>query len=184
MIYLNLLFFSFILFFSGCAHAPLYLPTFSSSKANCDPVWATHVPASVASDYIHAELLGKYADLLKENPSYIDKFFPSDSKIDAIGRNGIPIGLGTASIIGAFQDNNLGAVIGSAVTAGLDSVTNLRTEDRTQDRQDACMPRDSVLMYFVTEDVKMLIAKPGSDIPGWLENVELKPQEKKSPRPL
>ena len=166
---LNTVLFSFLL--SGCA-TPRYLPAFGNAKANCDPVWSTHVPADVANNYINAKLLEKYAEILKENPSYIDRFFPSPSTIDSLGRNGTEIGLGTAAVISSISGNNLGAVIGSAVTAGLRSVTGLRSEDKTQDRQDACLPRDAVSMVLVTEDVKMLITKDPQVSLNWAKDME------------
>lgn len=164
--------------FSGCAHTPLYLPTFSSSKSQCDPVYSSHVPESVANNYINAKLLEKYADILKENPSYIDKFFPSPSTIDALGKNGAEIGLGAAAVISAVQGNSIGAVIGSAVTSGLRSITSLRSEDKTQDRQDVCLPRDAKSMVLITEDVKLFISKDTAVNFDWAEEIELAPKEK------
>ena|SRR3990167_9735260 len=158
---------------SGCAHAPLYFPTFgSATKTNCDMVWSTHIPASVANTYTQAKLLEKYADVLKANPSYIDKFFPSTGTIDALGRNGLDIGLGAASVVSAVQGNSLGAVIGSAVTAGLKTVTSLRSEDKSQDRLDACMPRDAKFMAIITEDAKVIISKEEKVDLSWIKDLK------------
>lgn len=159
-----------LLMFVGCAHRPLYLPTFSSSKANCDPVWSLHVPPTTAN--IH-----EVGIILKNNPSLLDKGLPSSTFIDALGKNGIPIGLGAASIVSAVNGNPLSAVIGSAVTSGLGSLTSLRSEDKFQDRQDACMPRDARSMVIITEDAKVFISKDPISGPEWAKGIELAPKE-------
>lgn len=121
-----------LLIFSGCAHTPTYLPTFSSSKAHCDPVWTTHIPPTTAN--IH-----EVGIILRNNPSLLDKGLPSPTMLDALGKNGIPIGLGAASIVSAINGNPLASVIGSAVTAGLEASQHYgrRAGNRTG-RKSAC----------------------------------------------
>ena len=154
------------------------MPTFSSSKYHCDPVWSIHVPQNVASDYIKADVLKKYATILANNPSLTDKVFPSQSTIDSIGRNSLDLGLGTAAVISAVQDASPAAAIGSAITAGLKTLTSLRSEDKTQDRQDACMPRDAKAMWIITEDAKIFISKDEKVSMEWAKAIELAPKEK------
>lgn len=155
---------------SGCAHSPLYFPTFSSSKAQCDPVWIMHVPASTAN--IH-----EVGIILRNNPSLLDKGLPSPTMLDALGKNGIPIGLGAASIVSAINGNPLSAVIGSAVTSGISSLTALRSEDKFQDRQEVCLPRDAKSMVMITEDAKIFISKDPVASLAWAKDVELKPED-------
>ena len=134
--------------FSGCASfaVPRFQNMRSYEPTDCDPVLSVHIPQSVALTY-------QIMKTLSEHPDLADKIIPISSIVDSLARNGIGVGLGSASIISALKDNlSVSAVVSSAVIGGLNAITNARSEDKTQDRVDVCFAKDSDFVYFKNED--------------------------------
>ena len=136
------------LLFLGCAS--LAVPRFQNMRSyeptNCDPVLSVHIPQSVALNYDMMKALTKHPDLA-------DKIIPMSSMIESITRNGAAVGLGSAAIISAIQGNlSVSAVVSSAVLAGVKTIVEARSEDKTQDRVDVCFSKDADFVYFKNED--------------------------------
>jgi len=143
-----------MLLMTGCAS--LAVPRFQNMRSyeptKCDPILSVHIPLQVAN-------ISEVMDAIVANPTLADKLLPSSSMIDALGKNGVSIGLGTSSIISAFKDNNLGAIIGSAALGGLSALTDARSEDKTQDRVDVCMPQTATYLYFKNADQELEVKR-------------------------
>lgn len=149
-------------FITGCATTS-YLPALGNVSVptrNCSPVYVRHTPSNVAMWETSYEAITKLKSIFKENNSIIEKMLPSGGTFDALGRNAAPIGLSMASIVEAFKDNlSLASVIGSTVTAGLGTLTEARSEDKTQSRVDVCLPDDAKRIVYKDSEVNFLIEK-------------------------
>lgn len=143
------------LLFLGCAS--LAVPRMQNMRSyeptNCDPVLSVHIPLQVAN-------ISEIMDAIAKNPTLADKILPSASFMDSLGKNGVGIGLGTASIVSAIKDNlSMSAVISSAVLGGVSAFTEARSEDSTQSRVDVCMPKDATYIHFKNDDQEITIKK-------------------------
>lgn len=145
------------LLFAGCAS--IYSPNFRSYKqTDCDPVLSVHIPQNVA---YASELMEGVA----KHPSLADKLFPASTMVGEISSNGASIGTGTAAVVSAVTDNmTLGSILSSATLGGVQAITGARSEDRTQDRVDVCMPKDAKTLYFKSEDHELKIEKECSNV--------------------
>lgn len=147
---------------SGCASwaVPRFQNMRSYAPSTCDPVLTVHIPKSTADLAEQGRIIKTLAETINKNPTLLDRIFPSPETINAMGRNGIAIGTGVAAIASAIQGNiSLGSVISSAALGAVTALTDIRSEDETQDRVEVCLPTEAKVMYFVSEDHKLFIDK-------------------------
>ena len=158
----------------GCSTLSLpKIPNLRSYEpSSCEPIYSAHIPNDVSKFYALTRALEK-------NPALVDKLIPSEKLLDSMGRNAPSLGLGGAAIVSAFKDNlSLASVIGSSVTAGLSTVTDARSEDKNQDRIDACMPKDVYFMSVVTEDAIVVASRdPNTKEIEWIKQLQYRLQD-------
>lgn len=143
------------LLFVGCASHPLYFPALGNVKnySKCTPVYSTHRPASVAE-------LKALMDAVKANPSILDKTISMGSILDTVGKNAPEIGSGVAAITTAVMGKlSTASIVGSTIMGGMNTLANARSEDRTQDRIDACVPDDSEIFAYRDASAQMIVVK-------------------------
>ena len=162
---------------SGCASMAIpRMPNLRSYEpATCEPVLQIHVPQRTAN--IHE--YGLIVHDLKENASLLDKLV-STGQVEALGKSGIQLGSGLGLAVSAFKDNmSLGNFIASAALGVVTAVTDARSEDKTQDRVDVCMPKDHDLLFFKNEDAVLVAMKK---IPENMTNLDFLKYLDRSPR--
>jgi len=150
-----------LLLLTGCA-TPSYLPALSNvtTFSKCSPVYTEHKPASVSMYETIYGSADKWLDIINANPTLADRFFPSASTVDALGKNAIPIGLAGSDIASAITGNlSLASIIASASYAGVKALTDSRSESKEQDRVGVCMPDDAVELEFSNGEVTLKIKK-------------------------
>lgn len=164
-----------MLLMSGCASAKgSYFPALGNAKAynKCSPVYGRHTPPDVAK-------LDLIADMIKKNPSILEKALPAGSIIDVVGRNAPAIGTGLAATVSAIKgDISIASIVGSTVMGAVSSLASARSESKDQARLDACMPDDAQYMEYKEDGASMTIIKGANqelvDAINAIKNVKVK----------
>jgi hypothetical protein len=145
-----------VFLFSGCATFPA-LPNVKQYN-HCIPVYSTHTPPDVAK-------LESIVNMVKKNPSLLEKALPANSIIDTVGKNSPAIGTGLASTISAIKgDISIASVIGSTVMGTVSGFGAMRSEGREQARVDWCVPDDFLYASYKDKNVEIIIGRNGVDI--------------------
>lgn len=142
----------------GCATAS-YLPALGNVKtfSNVECLYSRHTPGGVAELEQYIKAIATLKNVIPKDTSIVDKLMPSNSMVDSLGKNAAPLGLATANVVGAVTDNiSMASIIGSIITQGLESLTEARSEDKTQARVDFCTSKDSKFVYFKDDKVTVI----------------------------
>lgn len=144
----------------GCAASRSFLPTGLpnvTNYSNCTPVYQKHTPPDVAK-------LQSLVEMVKKNPSLLEKALPAGSIVDVVGKNAPALGTGLASTISAIKgDISVASIVGSTVMGSMSALTSARSESKEQARVGVCVENGTNLFIYKDKDVELISVKDPSE---------------------